>query len=467
MEFALLRFEWIVIGIILVVLIGKLTDLDQKPFFVPFVNLLLFINILVGLIPMPSGSAFGGFFNLNPSITFEKNVLNIALLLVSVMGSQWIKKTTVQAEHYLLLLTSILGMFLMLSSTHILPFYLGLEMSTIPLAALANFETSSQKSSEAGIKLILSSAFATAIMLFGISLMYGVTGSLYFNHLATAMQNQPLHLAAFIFFISGVFFKMSVVPFHLWTADVYEGAPTTVTNYLASVSKAAIVFVLFNILFKIFGQLHQAWALVISLLAVLSMTVGNLFALRQENIKRLLAFSSISQVGYILVAYLGFSPDSFGAIFYFIVVYLLSNITAFGVVGLVENSTGKATLDVYRGLYHRNPSYALFLAIALFSLAGIPPTAGFFGKIFLLTASVQPAYYWVLAFAGANLILSLYNYLRIVRTMFIDNDSSDLATIPVHGLYLWTMGLCTLLILAFSFFPHVYAWGVEWYNFVR
>ncbi|MGC8802815.1 MAG: NADH-quinone oxidoreductase subunit N, partial [Bacteroidales bacterium] len=239
------------------------------------------------------------------------------------------------------------------------------------------------------------------------------------------------------------------------------------TNYLASVSKAAIVFVLFNILFKIFGQLHQAWALVISLLAVLSMTVGNLFALRQENIKRLLAFSSISQVGYILVAYLGFSPDSFGAIFYFIVVYLLSNITAFGVVGLVENSTGKATLDVYRGLYHRNPSYALFLAIALFSLAGIPPTAGFFGKIFLLTASVQPAYYWVLAFAGANLILSLYNYLRIVRTMFIDNDSSDLATIPVHGLYLWTMGLCTLLILAFSFFPHVYAWGVEWYNFVR
>ncbi|HPO65962.1 MAG TPA: proton-conducting transporter membrane subunit, partial [Bacteroidales bacterium] len=236
MDFTLLRFEWVLIGIIVVLLVGKLTDIDKKPYFIPLINLLLVVNILLGFVPMPHGEAFGNFFRTNSLIAFEKNILNIALLLISVMGNEWLKKTTVQAEHYILLLTSMLGIFLMLSSTHILPFYLGLEMSTIPLAALANFEMSSQKSSEAGIKLILSSAFSTAIMLFGISLLYGVSGSLYFNDLANAMQSQPLHLAAFIFFISGVFFKMSVVPFHLWTADVYEGAPTAVTNYLASIS---------------------------------------------------------------------------------------------------------------------------------------------------------------------------------------------------------------------------------------
>jgi len=467
MEFALLRFEWIVIGIIVLLLIGKLSDLDQKPYFIPLVHILLGINIIVGLLPLAPGEAFGGFFRTNVTINFEKNVLNIALLLISLMGSEWLKKTTLQAEHYILLLTSMLGIFLMLSSTHILPFYLGIEMSTIPLAALANFETSSQKSSEAGIKLILSSAFATAVMLFGISLLYGACGSLFFNDLTSAMQVDPLHLIAFVFFISGVFFKMSVVPFHLWTADVYEGAPTAATNYLASVSKAAIVFVLFNILFRIFGQIQQAWTLAISILAALSMTLGNLFALRQENIKRLLAFSSITQVGYILVAFIGFSSHSFSAVFYFLVVYLLSNITAFGVVGLVENATGKATLNVFRGLYTRNPSYALFMAIALFSLAGIPPTAGFFGKIFLLTAGIHPMYYWLLVVAGINLILSLYNYLRVVRIMFIDESEATAEPIPANLLYFLTLFICTVLIIAFSFIPHIYTLGQEWYSYIR
>jgi len=467
MEFALLRFEWIVIGIIVLLLIGKLSDLDQKPYFIPLVHLLLGINIIVGLLPLAPGEAFGGFFRTNVTINFEKNVLNIALLLISLMGSEWLKKTTLQAEHYILLFTSMLGIFLMLSSTHILPFYLGIEMSTIPLAALANFETSSQKSSEAGIKLILSSAFATAVMLFGISLLYGACGSLFFNDLTSAMQVDPLHLIAFVFFISGVFFKMSVVPFHLWTADVYEGAPTAVTNYLASISKAAIVFVLFNILFTIFGQLHEAWMMVVSLLAAMSMTIGNLFALRQKNIKRLLAFSSIAQVGYILVAFIGFSSHSVGAVFYFLIIYLLSNITAFGIVGLVENATGQTSLETYKGLYSRNPSYALFMAIALFSLAGIPPTAGFFGKIFLLTAGIKPLYFWLLVVAGVNLILSLYNYLRIVRIMFIDESDATIEAIPSNRVYYWTMFTCTLLIIAFSFVPFVYHMGQEWYSYFR
>lgn len=467
MEFTLLRFEWMIMGLIVLLLIGKLSDLDQKPFFIPIVHILLVINILTGLLPLASGEAFGGFFRTNAIITFEKNILNIALLPVSVMGVGWLKKTNVKAEDYILLLTSMLGIFVMLSSTHILPFYLGFEMSTIPLAALANFETSSQKSSEAGIKLILSSAFATAVMLFGISLLYGACGSLFFSDLAAAIQQQPLYLSAFVFFISGVFFKMSVVPFHLWTADVYEGSPTSVTNYLASISKAAIVFVLFNILFKIFGQLHEAWMLVVSLLAAMSMTIGNLFALRQENIKRLLAFSSIAQVGFILVAFIGFSSHSLGAVFYFIIVYLLSNITAFGIVGLVENTTGKTDLKTYKGLYSRNPSYALFMAIALFSLAGIPPTAGFFGKIFLLTAGIHPTYYWLLAVAGINLILSLYNYLRVVRIIFIDDSDTTIEAIPSNRVYYWTMFTCTLLIIAFSFVPLVYHVGQEWYSYFR
>ncbi|MCX7987106.1 MAG: NADH-quinone oxidoreductase subunit N [Bacteroidales bacterium] len=467
MEFALLRFEWIIIGIIVLLLISKLTDFDQKDYFIPIVNFLLLLNVLAGLMPMPSGEAFGHFFRTNLSVVFQKNLLNLALLLISILGREWLNKTSLKSEHYILLLTSILGIFLMLSSNHILPFYLGIEMSTIPLAALANFESSSQKSSEAGIKLILSSAFATAIMLFGISLLYGSSGELYFGALASSLHLQPLHLAAFVFFITGVFFKLSVVPFHLWTADVYEGAPTSVTNYLASVSKVAIVFVLFNIFFRIFGQLTQAWMLVIAILSVLSMTIGNLFALRQENIKRLLAFSSITQVGYILVAYIGFSPHSYGAVLYFVIVYLLSNITAFGVVGKVENVYGSNSLKSFKGLYQQSPANALFMSTALFSLAGIPPTAGFFGKIFLLTAGIHPMFYWVLAIAGANLILSLYNYLRIVRVMFIDNNEYSESQFSSDALYFWSMTITTLLIFALSFIPGIYSFGITWFNFIR
>jgi NADH-quinone oxidoreductase subunit N len=456
-SFLLLRFEWIIALIILTLLFFKLNDSDAKPkLFLVFINILLLLNFIAGLTFMPESSLFTGFFRTTKLIVFEKNILNLGLLLISLSSYQWLLNNKNRIEFYILIFSSVLGIFTMLSAGHILMLYLGLEMSTIPLAAAANFNKNLKSSSEAGIKLILSSAFSTGMMLFGISLLYGAIGNLSFETIIANLHPNPLTLLAFSFIIAGFAFKMSVVPFHLWTADVYEGSPVAVTNYLSVISKGSVVFVFVSVLYTIFGSLKDAWLLAISILAMLSMTIGNLFALRQENIKRLLAFSSITQVGFVLVGIAGASKIGMTSAIYFIIIYLLSNVASFGVIGAISESTGKETLEHYKGLYKSNPFYALMLAISLFSLAGIPPTAGFFGKLFLLTSGIGSSLYLLLAVAAINLVLSLYNYLRVIKIMFIDESHEPLPLISKNFALSLTLVVCISGILFIGFYKPVY-----------
>jgi len=334
--------------------------------------------------------------------------------------------------------------------------YLGLEMSTIPLAALANFNKTQKNSSEAGIKLILSSAFSTGIMLFGISLLYGAVGNLSFESIAAHLQLNQLTILAFAFIIGGFGFKMSIVPFHLWTADVYEGSPVAVTNYLSVISKGSVIFIFITVMYTVFGAMKDAWLYAITILSILSMTIGNLFAMRQQNVKRLLAFSSIAQVGFVLVGVAGASKTGITSANYFVLIYMLSNIASFGVIGAIVDSTGKEMLQSYKGLYKSNPFYALVFALSLFSLAGIPPTAGFFGKLFLLTSGMGNGMYILLAFAAINLVLSLYNYLRVVKIMFIDDAEETLPLIGKHfGLSL-ALIVCMIGIITIGFITPIY-----------
>jgi NADH-quinone oxidoreductase subunit N len=305
-------------------------------------------------------------------------------------------------------------------------FYIGLELATIPVAALAAYERMKEKSAEAGVKLIFTSALSSGILLYGLSMIYGTTGTMYFADVAPLITGAPLQVLAFIFFFAGMAFKISLVPFHLWTADVYEGAPVNVASYLSVISKGAAVFVFTIILYTVFYKIAAMWSELLYGITILTITVGNLFAMRQQNLKRFLAFSSIAQAGFILLGIIGQSQLGMTTVIYFALVYIFSNLGAFGVVGIISNRTGKENIDDYDGLYRTNPNLSLVMMLSLFSLAGIPPLAGFFGKFFLFTAAAKQGYYILVLIALINTIISLYYYLLVIKAMLLNNSDQPI-----------------------------------------
>ncbi len=458
---ALLQQELSVTLIIVFLLFIKLGSEQSSKHILLAANLLLLANCVAGFFMHAEGRLFGEMFYTNRLIIFEKNILNLATLIVSMQAYSWLKDHKHALEFYMLLLSTLLGMFFMISANNLLMFYLGLELSTIPLAALANFDLGKRQSSEAALKFIISAAFSSGLLLMGISLVYGTTGSLDFKDIVGMMGESSLQYFAFILLLSGFFFKISSVPFHLWTADVYEGSPVAVTSYLSVVSKGAIYFVLIQVLRAVFPQYDGMATSIIMVLAILSMIVGNLFALRQQNMKRFLAFSSISQGGFILIgvlgSYLGFSAP----VIYFILVYAFSNLAAFGVVALISAQTGKESIDDYKGLYSTNPMLAWILTIALFSLAGIPPTAGFFGKFFLLMSGSFRREYWLIIIAALNMVVALYYYLRVVRAIFMDANAQPIQKLPIPwqpklALLICTAGIVVTGIVGW-FFDFIYS----------
>ena len=454
---ALLKQELLLSVIIIVLLIIKIgADEWKSSNLLNFINLLLLINLLAGFVLNVEGSLFNGMFNTNRLIVLEKNILNLATLLISLQSFNWLKEHKHVIEFYALMLSTLLGMFFMISSGNLLMFYLGLELSTIPLAAMANFDLAKRRSSEAAFKFIISSAFSSGLLLFGISLMYGATGSLDFEIIRQQLNGSSIQLFAFILLLSGFAFKISVVPFHLWTADVYEGSPVAVTSYLSVVSKAAIFFVFVPVLYTVFKSLADSWYWMLFLLSILTMVVGNLFAIRQNNLKRLLAFSSISQVGFILVGISGNSQAGSASVIYFLIIYTLSNLAAFGVVSFISSLTGKESIDDYKGLYKTNPLLSWVLAIALFSLAGIPPTAGFFGKFFLLMAGAGRGNYELIVIAAVNMVVALYYYLRVIKAIFMESNEHPIEKLKISPLPGLAMLLCVAGIIITGFIGWIY-----------
>ncbi len=294
-------------------------------------------------------------------------------------------------------------------------------------------------------------------MLFGLSMMYGMAGTLYFADMATALTtNNALLTLAFIFFFAGMAFKLSLVPFHLWTADVYEGAPINVASYLSVISKGAAAFIFTILLFQVFHHLVPMWRDLLYIIAILTMTVGNLFALRQQNLKRFLAFSSIAQAGFILLGIIDGSSLGMTTVIYFVLIYIFSNLAAFGVVSAISIQSGKENMDEYNGLYLTNPKLSLVMMLALFSLAGIPPVAGFFGKFFLFTAAAHQGYFWLVLIAVLNATISLYYYLLIVKAMFINKNDNPIANFKSDGYTRVGLLLCVLGIFAIGFLSPLY-----------
>ena len=334
----IMRHELLLIIITVILLIVEifLPDTRKRKIILPAILLMTTVTV-IGFLPSTTGVLFGGMYQSTQLSILLKNILNIGVLIIFIQSVDWLKQEQNNekiSEFFLLMLSTLIGMNYMISSGDFLMFYIGLELATIPVAALAAWERMKEKSAEAGVKLIFISALSSGILLYGLSMIYGTTGTMYFADVATLITGAPLQVLAFIFFFAGMAFKISLVPFHLWTADVYEGAPVNVTSYLSVISKGAAVFIFTIILYTVFSKIAVMWSEVLYVITILTITVGNLFAMRQQNLKRFLAFSSIAQAGFILLGIIGQSQLGMTTVVYFALVYIFSNLGAFGVVGI-------------------------------------------------------------------------------------------------------------------------------------
>ena len=411
-------------------------------------------------------TAFGGIYVTSQMVNVMKIILTAGTLIVVIMSHTWLETNKkLSGEFFMLVLSTLLGMYMMMSSGSFLMFFLGLEMASVPMACMVAFDKNRKNSAEGAAKYILVATFSSGVMLFGISFIYAATGSLYFDNVTAALTESPLTIMGLVFFFSGLGFKISLVPFHFWTADTYQGAPTPVTGYLSVVSKGAAALTLCIILTKVFGSMVDVWNPMLWIVIVLSITVANLFAIRQSELKRFMAFSSISQAGYIMLAVIGADPQAGAtALTFYVLVYVAANMAVFTVISAVEHNGGSTQMSAYNGLYQTNPKLALLMTLALFSLAGIPPFAGMFSKFFVFLAAVRgheiaPFWpYFVVLIALVNTVISLYYYLLIVKAMYIMKEDSPLPTFTMDGTTKLSLALCTAGICLLGIVSCVYEW---------
>ena len=414
-------------------------------------------------------SAFGGLYIATPAVNVMKSILVFGSLIVVLMAQPWVEKTQrLAGEFYMLLISTLLGMFVMMSSGNFLLFFLGLETASVPLACMVAFDKWKQNSAEGAAKYILVATFSSGVMLYGISFLYAATGTLYFDDVAATISASPLTIMGLVFFFSGLGFKISLVPFHFWTADTYEGAPTPVTGYLSVISKGAAAITLCIILMKVFQPLVYYWEYMLYIVIVLSITVANLFAIRQSELKRFMAFSSISQAGYIMLAVVGNSQLGIASLTYYVLVYIVANMAVFTVINVVEhraqpmaNGQSLTAISAYNGFYQTNPKLSFLMTLALFSLAGIPPFAGMFSKFFVFMAAAEQgsaAAYFVVFVALVNTVISLYYYLLIVKAMYITKTDTPLPTFKSDANTKLAMAICTVGVALFGICSCIYEW---------
>ena len=432
------------------------------------VALMLVLPFQIALLSEPT-VAFGGMYVATQAANVMKIILSIGTVIVLIMAEPWLKNEAGrhEGEFYLLVLSTLLGMFIMVSSGNFLLFFLGLETASVPMACLVAMDKWKKQSAEGAAKYILTATFSSGVMLFGLSFVYGSTGTLYFDGVAERMtflaqfkSQLPMLIMGLVFFFSGLGFKLSLVPFHFWTADTYQGAPTPVTGYLSVVSKGAAAFALMVILMHAFGPLIEYWEYLLYIVIVLSITIANLFAIRQSELKRFMAFSSISQAGYIMLAVIGASQTGMASLMYYVLVYVVANMAVFTVISTVEqNNGGRTDMNAYDGLYQTNPKLAFLMTLALFSLAGIPPFAGMFSKFFVFMAAAQQGSflaYFVVFVALVNTVVSLYYYLLIVKAMYIKQTDTPLPTFRTELFTRAALVLCTVGIALFGLCSCIY-----------
>ena len=442
---------------------------EERKWFNPLASVLLLANTVVCMLQLQTEDAFGGMYVTSTAVNVMKAILAFGTFIVVLQSRVWAEKSGKEGEFYMLVVSTLLGMEVMMSAGNFLMFFLGLEMASVPMACVIAFDAYRNNSAEAAAKFILTATFSSGVMLYGISFLYGAYGTMYFSDITDNLQATPFTIMGLVFFFSGLGFKISLVPFHFWTADTYQGAPTTVTGYLSVISKGAAAFTLLSILFHVFGSMMAYWHVLMMIVVALSITVANLFAIRQGELKRFMAFSSISQAGYIMLAALGNNwASSVAALSYYVLIYVVANMAVFTIISVVEqNNGGKTNIADYNGFYKTNPRLSFLMTIAMFSLGGIPPFAGMFSKFFVFMSGVDGAdiattegawTYVILFVALINTVVSLYYYLKIVKAMYIIRCDTPMPTFRSDCNTKFTLALCTAGIVLFGVCSCVYDW---------
>lgn len=431
-----------------------------------------FFTLMFG-VPM-SGSSFGGRFEMDVAAFWFKTVFLItAFLTVAVSLDMLDQRAKVRdtaigsrGEYYTVLLFTVSGMMFLISARDIITLFVSLELATIPLFVLSAWKKT-RKSGEAGLKYVILGALASSLLLYGLGFIYALSGKMGLTEISAVLKPSPLLWIAIAMIASGVGFKLTMVPFHMWAADVYEGSPTPITAYLSVASKAAGLAFMFQIFFRVLGW-HPGSALyadptfvtvlnhIIAIMAAVTMTLGNLVAIVQQNIKRFMAFSAISQAGYLLMGFLGPVPQGVTAMLFYLLVYAITNIAVFAVIIHFYNETGLEMIEDYRGLSRTNPMLSLAMMLALFSLAGIPPLSGFVGKFFLFSIAAQNGFHWLVGVAAVNSTISLYYYLRIIRQMYIEHplpNAKPLGSTPALAM---TITATTVVLVLLGIIPMFY-----------
>jgi len=394
---------------------------------------------------------FKGTVKVDDFSLFFKYVIILATGLVILSSTTYAKRFDKhQGEYYSLILLSATGMMLLASAIELITIYIALELTALPTAALAAF-IREKKSAESGMKFLILSAVSSAVLLYGMVLIYGFTGTTYLseigtviaNHLSTSEQitDNGILLFSVILITAGFGFKISAVPFQMWAPDVYEGAPTPITGFLSVASKAVGFAIILRILYTVFENeaLSSDWAGMMAVLSAISMSVGNLIAIKQNNIKRMLAYSTIAQAGYIMVGLAAMAGNTTlntsgpVGILVYLAGYTFTNLAAFAVITAVSEDSGDDSVDSFAGLIKKSPTLAVIMTVSMISLIGIPPTIGFMAKIYLFGAAVETNLTWLAVVAVINSVVSAYYYLRVVKTMFIDSPDEGQEIHPKFG----------------------------------
>ena len=413
------------------------------------------------------GNMLGGQFSVDEVAWWFRLVFVLAGLLTVVLSSDMLsgrvaaplRPVGYPGEYYAVLLLSVSGMMYLIAARDLLTLYVSLELATIPVFALAAWHRGDSRSGEAGLKYVIIGAMASAMILYGLGIFYGLTGTMSLDGIGRALRaapTSPAMLLAATLTVAGAGFKLTIVPFHMWAADVYEGAPTPVTAYLSVASKAAGLALMFQVLLRMLGGQLAGWELTVALFAAATMTLGNVVAIVQQNIKRFMAFSAISQAGYLILGFLGPAKEAVPAMLFYFVVYLVTNMAVFACIVWYGNETGREQISEYRGLSRTNPLMALAMMVGLFSLAGIPPLSGFVGKFFLFSIASRAGCHWLVAVAGVNSTISLYYYLRIVRQMYIEPVYEGAVRLPVRQPLGLTVGILSVAVVLLGIIPCLY-----------
>jgi len=413
-----------------------------------------FLGLVIALLLSTSGfgreqALFNGVYQVDSYGGFFKILFILAGLLVILSASGYIKRFDRRAnEFYSFLVFALLGMMVMASAGELITLYIGLELMTISFYILTAYLLNNELSVEAGLKYLILGAISSAVLLFGISLVYAVSGTTVISEIAANIQFQPALVAGIILMIAGFAFKISLVPFHMWAPDIYQGAPIPVTAFLAVGSKAAAIAAFVRVFMLALPLPQFEWGLVLAVLAAFTIVLGNLVALVQTDIKRLLAYSSIAQAGYILVGMAAGNEYGLKGVLFYAMLYVFSNLGAFAVATAVEVATGSTSLEAFKALGKRSPMLAAIMTVCLLSLAGIPPLAGFVGKFYLFSGAIGAGYLW-LAFVGLIMsMVSVYYYLMVAKAMYIgdNNDMTPIRPDIPTRVALWICLTATLLI---------------------